>query len=126
MNPRCQLVFRSLRFYARSHIGSLLGVTVAGTVLVGALAVGDCMSESLREMGLARLGNITFALPGKDRLFRDALADDMWPAGVPPAKNSAASRAAPVLQLPGTAANGDGSRRGRAFLGTRALRALLQ
>jgi ABC-type lipoprotein release transport system permease subunit len=111
MNPRCQLVFRSLRFYARSHIGSLLGVTVAGTVLVGALAVGDCMSESLREMGLARLGNITFALPGKDRLFRDALADDMWPAGVPPAKNSAASRAAPVLQLPGTAANGDGSRR---------------
>jgi putative ABC transport system permease protein len=111
MNLRRQLIFRSLRFYARSHVGSLLGVAVAGTVLVGALAVGDCMRESLREMGLARLGNITFALPGKDRLFRDALADDMWPAGVPTAQNPAAARAAPVLQLPGIAANADGSRR---------------
>ena len=42
------LIFRSLRFYARSHLGSLLGVAVAGTVLVGALTVGDCMRESLR------------------------------------------------------------------------------
>jgi ABC-type lipoprotein release transport system permease subunit len=111
MKPICRLIFRSLRFYARSHAGSLLGVAVAGTVLVGALGVGDCMRESLREMGLARLGNITFALPGKDRLFRDALADDMWPAGVPSGQNPAAGRAAPVLQLPGIAANADGSRR---------------
>jgi ABC-type antimicrobial peptide transport system permease subunit len=99
-----QLIFRSLRFYARSHLGSLLGVTVAGTVLVGALAVGDCVRESLRETGLARLGRTTFALPGRDRLFREALADDLRP-GVSNGLTAA------VLQLPGTAASSDGSQR---------------
>ncbi len=64
-----QLIFRSLRFYARSHLGSLLGVAVAGTVLVGALTVGDCMRESLRDMGLARLGKIDFVLPGRTGFF---------------------------------------------------------
>ena len=99
-----QLIFRSLRFYAPSHLGSLLGVTVAATVLVGALAVGDCVRESLREMGLARLGKIDFALPGKDRLFRGALADDLRPG-------LSNGLAAAVLLLPGTAANSDGSQR---------------
>ena len=31
MNLWRQLIFRSLRFYARGHLGTLLGVTVAGT-----------------------------------------------------------------------------------------------
>ncbi|MGD0410584.1 MAG: ABC transporter permease [Verrucomicrobiota bacterium] len=99
-----QLIFRSLRFYARSHLGSVLGVAVAGTVLVGALAVGDCARESLREMGLARLGKINFALPGKDRLFREALAEDLR-AGL------GNGLAAAALVLPGMAANSDGSQR---------------
>ena len=99
-----QLIFRSLRFYARSHLGSVLGVAVAGTVLVGALAVGDCARESLREMGLARLGKIDFVLPGKDRLFREALADDLRPG-------LGNGLAAAALALPGTAANSDGSQR---------------
>ena len=103
---------RSLRFYARSHFGSLLGVTLAGTVLVGALAVGDCVGQSLRQMGLERLGKIDFALPGKDRLFREALAEDLWPdRALPNPPPPAASWGVPVLQLPGTAANQDGSRR---------------
>jgi ABC-type lipoprotein release transport system permease subunit len=99
-----QLIFRSLRFHARAHLGSLLGVTVAGAVLVGALAVGDCVRESLQDMALARLGRICFALPGKDRLFREALADDLRPA-------ISNSLAAAALQLPCTAAGGDGSAR---------------
>jgi ABC-type antimicrobial peptide transport system permease subunit len=104
VNLSRQLVFRSLRFYARSHLGSLLGATVAGAVLVGALAVGDCVRESLREMGLARLGRITHALGGNDRLFREALAEDLRP-GI------SNGLAAAVLRLPGLAANSDGSRR---------------
>ena len=99
-----QLIFRSLRFYARSHLGSALGVAVAVTVLVGALAVGDCARESLREMGLARLGRIDFALPGKDRLFREGLADDLRPG-------LTNGLAAAALVLPGMAANNDGSQR---------------
>src|SRR5205814_4254471 len=35
------LVFRSLRFNARSHAGALLGAAVGTAVLVGALLVGD-------------------------------------------------------------------------------------
>ena len=104
MNLKRHLILRSLRFYAPSHLGALLGVTVAATVLVGALAVGDCVRESLREMGLARLGKTDFALPGKDRLFREALADDLRPG-------LSNGLAAAALALPGTAANSDGSQR---------------
>jgi ABC-type lipoprotein release transport system permease subunit len=104
VNLKTLLIFRSLRFYGRSHLGSLLGVAVAGTVLVGALAVGDCVRESLREIGLARLGKIDFALPGKDRLFRAQLAADLQPG-------LSNGLAAAVLQLPATAANSDGTER---------------
>ena len=71
-------ILRSLRFHARSHIGTMLGVAVATAVLVGALAVGDSMRESLRELNLQRIGQTDFALPGKDRLFRAALARDYF------------------------------------------------
>ncbi len=92
------LLSRSLRFYARSHIGTLLGVAVAAAVLVGALAVGDSVRESLRQMGLNRLGRTEFALASRDRFFRAALANDF-------------SNAAPALQLPGIAASPDGTAR---------------
>ncbi|SVE38256.1 uncharacterized protein METZ01_LOCUS491110, partial [marine metagenome] len=35
----CSLVLKSFRFYARSHIGTLMGVAVGAMVLVGALLV---------------------------------------------------------------------------------------
>jgi putative ABC transport system permease protein len=100
----CQLVRRSLRFYASSHLGTLLGVTVASAVLVGALAVGDSVRESLRDMALARIGRIDFALAATDHFFRAALADDMR-SGI------SNGLAAAVLQLPGTAATPDASAR---------------
>jgi putative ABC transport system permease protein len=92
------LIWSSLRFYARSHLGTLLGVTVAGAILTGALAIGDCVRESLRDLALARIGRTTFALASADRFFRSALADDLQPA-------------AAVLQLPGTAATPDDAAR---------------
>lgn len=98
------LVFRSLRFYASSHLGTLLGVTVAGAVLVGALAVGDSVRESLHDMALARVGRVNFALAATDRFFRSALADDMR-SGI------SNGLAAAVLQLPGTAMTPDESAR---------------
>jgi hypothetical protein len=93
-----------LRFYAVSHLGTLLGVVVASGVLVGALAIGDSVRQSLRDMALARIGRASFALAGTDRFFRAALADDMRPGisnGV----------AAAVLLLPGAAATPDESAR---------------
>lgn len=88
----------NLRFYARGHLGALLGVTVAGAILTGALAIGDCVRESLRDLALARIGRTTFVLGSGDRFFRSALADDFQPA-------------AAVLALPGTAATPDDSAR---------------
>ncbi len=98
------LVLRSLRFYAASHLGTLLGVTVASAVLVGALAVGDSVRGSLREMALARIGRASFALAATDHFFRAALAEDMH-------SGFSNGLAAAVLQLPGTAATPDESAR---------------
>lgn len=98
------LALRSLRFYATSHVGTLLGVTVASAVLVGALAVGDSVRESLHDMALARVGRVDFALPAADRFFRAALANDLRP-------EISNGLAAAVLQLPGSAATPDGSAR---------------
>ena len=93
-----RLLWSSLRFYARSHLGTLLGVAVASAILVGALALGDCVRESLRDLALARIGRITYALGSGDRFFGSALADDL-PAS------------AALLILPGTAAAPDDSAR---------------
>ncbi len=92
------LIRSNLKFYARSHIGTLLGVAVSTAILVGALAIGDCVRESLRDMALARIGRATYVLGSGDRFFRSALEDSFT--------NSAA-----LLVLPGTAALPDDSAR---------------
>ena len=96
------LIFRGLRFYARSHLGTLLGAAIGSAILIGALAVGDSVRESLREMALSRLGKTEFALASNDRFFRAKLADEL---------NSTFTKAAPVLQLSATAANDEGTAR---------------
>ena len=98
------LLLANLRFHARSHLGTLLGVSVASAILVGALAMGDCVRASLRDMALARVGQASFALASRDRFFRSALADAVRPA-------VSNGLAAAVLQLPGTAATPDDSAR---------------
>ncbi len=89
------LVLNSFRFYARSHIGTLLGVAVGGMVLVGALLVGESVSGSLRDMAEARLGKVELALPSNDRLFRAELAAQL--------NADLGADTAALLQLPGVA-----------------------
>jgi len=67
---------RSLRFYWRTHLGVLAGVAVAGGILTGALAVGDSVRFSLRQLALARLGRVTHAIVTGDRFFREKLAEE--------------------------------------------------
>src|SRR5690242_5137863 len=100
------LVRRSFRYYGRSHLGALLGAALGTAVLVGALAVGDSVRGSLRDMALARLGAIDYALMGNDRFFRAALADDMT-------KSSGVSLA-PAVQVQGIGTRTDGSARANA------------
>src|SRR5687767_12502773 len=101
---RRTLIRRSLRFHWRSHLGVVLGAAVGSAALIGALIVGDSVRETLRERALRRLGNSDNALVSPDRFFRDELG--LAFAGSTPGESSAT-----LLQLPGTAANGDGTAR---------------
>src|SRR5262245_27851831 len=69
------LLFRTLLFHWRTNLAVGLG-DVAGTAVIGgALIVGDSVRGSLRDMTLARLGSIDYALTGP-RFFREQLAVD--------------------------------------------------
>ena len=98
------LLKSNLRYHARSHIGTFLGVAVASAILVGALAIGDCVRGSLHDLALARIGHASFAVASTDRLFRSALADDLR-------GGASNGLAAALLQLPGSAATPDDSAR---------------
>src|SRR5881296_2284831 len=93
------LTARSLRFHWRAHLGVLLGATVSAAILVGALAVGDSVRQSLRALALARLGGIDLALSGQNHFFREELAAALAAELKAPV--------APVLLLRGTMIKGD-------------------
>lgn len=90
---RLHLARRGLWHYLPSHLGTLLGVTVAVAALTGALLVGDSLRGSLREHALQRLGGFTHALIAT-RTFPDSLAQRIQ--GTNPA---------PLLLMPAALAN---------------------
>lgn len=87
------LVLNSLRFYWRSHIGVLLGVTLATAVLTGALLVGDSVDHSLRSFAMMRLGEVDSVANTRNQYFKDELADVL--------ETSMNAPASAVLQLSG-------------------------
>lgn len=97
------LIQRSLRFHWRAHLGVVLGAAIGSAALIGALIVGDSVRESLRERALQRLGRVTQALSGGDRLFRAGLADEL------PANDGSIHTA--LMALSGTAVRQDGEAR---------------
>jgi len=107
------LIRRSLRFYARSHLAVLLGATVASAVLIGALTVGDSVRGSLRDLALARLGRIEWAIASPDRFFRAQLADDLaaQPESESPGTRTLNSGLVPAVELVATANRADGAAR---------------
>ncbi|MEI6432988.1 MAG: hypothetical protein WCP07_12445, partial [bacterium] len=90
-----RLILQSLRYHAKSHIGVLLGATLATAIITGALAVGDSVRYSLQKMALSRIGIIENALYNPERFFRTKLASDL--ASELGVKTSA------IILLPGTA-----------------------
>ncbi len=94
-----RLIFRSLRFYLRGHLGVVAGVAVGTAVLVGALAVGDSVKFSLEAVAERRLGEVTLAVASPERFFRAELADEI--AG------ELDAGAAPVIHLNATAVNSE-------------------
>jgi ABC-type lipoprotein release transport system permease subunit len=98
-----KLAKRSLGFYWRTNLGVLLAVMVSAVVLTGALVIGDSIRYSLKMMVRARLGATKLALVPQKRFFRAELADDLT--------KELDTIVAPLLQLRGLIANGDGTKR---------------
>ena len=98
-----KLAKRSLGFYWRTNLGVLLAVMVSAVVLTGALVIGDSVRYSLKMMVKARLGKTQLALVPQNRFFRAELADDL--------AKELDTIVAPLLQLRGLIANGDGATR---------------
>lgn len=98
-----RLILRSLRFYARTHLGVVLGIALASAILTGALAVGDSVRHTLQLQAMARLGRTVQALVSPENFFRAELA-----AAV---ASSSQADAAPALLLRGTVVRPDGTAR---------------
>lgn len=93
----------SLRFYWRTNLGVLAGVFVASAILTGSLTVGDSVRFTLKQLAMARLGNVTLALALPEHFFREKMAVDL--------SAELKSPVAPLLQMRGSAALPDGSAR---------------
>jgi len=74
-----------------------LGVVAGTAVIGGALIVGDSVRGSLRDMTLARLGNIDYVLTGQ-RYFREEFAADLKSHIALPSDESVTLAAAIILQ----------------------------
>lgn len=102
MNLR-RLALRNFWFHRRALLGVALGALITAAILTGALATGDSVRYSLRQMALARLGKIDLALAPHERLFRAQLAEEIG--------NELKTIVAPALILTGTATSPDGKER---------------
>jgi len=61
------LIWRSVGFYWRTHLGVVLGVMLAALVLTGSLMVGDSVKATLQAQALARVGKIEQVLTTGER-----------------------------------------------------------
>ena len=103
------LALRGMRHYWRTHLGVLLGIACATTVLCGALSVGDSVRLSLRDQSLARIGEATSVLAAGDRFVQADLSERI--AAAVTARAGSKARCVPVMQLPGVAASDGGTTR---------------
>ncbi len=100
-----KLILNNLVFYRRTNIGTLLGITLATAILVGALIVGDSVRYSLLGLVSERLGKTEFALDLGDQYFRNQLADDL--------EQNLKTTVAPILRTRGMAITPGKSRNAR-------------
>ena len=69
-----RFLWRSLLYHWKANLSVLLGATVGAAVLIGALAVGDCVRYSLKKQAMARIGQTELVYFSPERFFRDELA----------------------------------------------------
>jgi hypothetical protein len=93
---------RSLTYYWRTNTAVVLGVAIAAAVLAGALAVGESVRASIRELFLSRIGGADRAVSSA-RFFREELGDELYSIG-------SVYAACPMVALEGVATH-EASRR---------------
>ena len=95
-----RLIGRSLRHYAAGHFPVGLATAICTAVITGSLLVGDSVRESLLHLVRLRLGRVTHAVVGGDRLPAAALGRRLAAeTGFPTA---AILRLSGVVSVPGT------------------------
>jgi len=99
------IVWRSLRYYWRTHTGVVLGTAIGSMVLIGALLIGDSVKLTLKELALLRIGKIDVSLYSPEHFFRDELAGDLKRA------EGGDLTVAPVILLRGNIVTPDRSKR---------------
>ena len=67
------LAIRGVRHYWRTNLATALGLATAAAVMAGAIAVGESVRESLRELAFSRIGRTDRVLVSNG-FFREALA----------------------------------------------------
>jgi hypothetical protein len=92
-----RLILSGVRFHWRAHLGTVLGVAIGTSVIVGALLVSDSLKGTLLDQAESRVGFARAALFSGEKLFRSALAAELG------------ADCAPALLLEGSASRGDGS-----------------
>lgn len=108
------LIWNSLRFRARAHLGVVLGAMVGSAALIGALIVGDSVRGTLRQRAVERLGGADYVLDTRDRFFTVGLQERLAAAHGELASNRTAASSPSfeaLLRLPGVASRQDGSAR---------------
>lgn len=99
------LLFRNLIFYRRVNLVVILGMVIAVTVIVGSLAVGDSVKNTLLDIVRLRLGKVNSALIAHENLFSASLSEKM---NLLQDKKAPAIKTAPLLLLNGMATEPQG------------------
>lgn len=101
------LIFRSLAYYWRTHLGTALGALLGAAVIAGALFVGDSVKETLHQQALARIGKIEAAILSGDHFVQLASP----PLIATPEREALTAATVPVLLLRGSVSRPDGKAR---------------
>ncbi len=76
---RLKYLLRSLVWYRKSHLATVLGAATATAVLAGAMLTGLSVRRSLRSLAEARLGAAEWVLSSRG-FFRSQIAEEFRPA----------------------------------------------
>lgn len=74
---KLKLFVKSIRYYWKINVASILATALCVAIITGALIIGDSVKYSLNQITSQRLGKTAYVLHAGDKLFRQQLAYDL-------------------------------------------------